>query len=59
MIQKIRDTVEGDGRLAASCRPLNDENPILRISDNGILLLLDRADDILKLHVAVSSKLGL
>ena len=49
--------MEGDGSFSASGRTLNDKDTVFCIADDGILLLLDGADDIFKLYVAVAAKL--
>ena len=56
VIQKIRDPVEGDRSLATSGCALDHKDLILCIADNGILLLLDGAYDILQLYVTVASQ---
>ena len=45
--------------LAASRRSLNYQNPVLRIADDRILFLLNCADNILQLYLAVAAKLRL
>ena len=59
MIQKIGDPVKCHRSLATSCCPLNNHDPVMRIADDGILLLLDGTDDIFQLYFSVASKLCL
>ena len=59
MIQEISDPVQGNGSLSASCCALDHHDTIRSVSDDRILLLLDRADNILQLYITVASKLCL
>ena len=59
MIEKIGDPVQGDGCLAASCSSLDHHDPVRSVSDNGILLFLNRTDNVFQLYVSVASKLCL
>ena len=43
--------------LSASCRTLDHHDPVLGISDDRILLFLNRTDNILKLNFSVAAKL--
>ena len=56
MIQEISDPVQGNGSLSASCCALDHHDTIRSVSDDRILLLLDRADNILQLYITVTSK---
>ena len=55
MIQEISDPVQGNGSLSASCCSLDHHDTIRSVSDDRILLLLDRADNILQLYITVTS----
>ncbi len=59
MVKEVGDPMEGHGSFAASGSTLNHENLIAGVADDGILLLLNCADDIFQLDFAVASKLGL
>ena len=59
MIEKIGDPVQGDGCLAASCSSLDHHDPVRSVSDNGILLFLNGADNVFQLYISVTSKLCL
>ena len=59
MIEKISDPVQGDGCLAASCSSLDHHDPVRSVSDNGILLFLNGADNVFQLYISVTSKLCL
>ena len=51
--------MQGNGSLSASCCSLDHHDTIRSVSDDRILLLLDRADNILQLYITVASKLCL
>ncbi len=57
MVQKVRDPVKGDRCLPAPRRALDDQDPVLRVPDDLILLLLDRAHNTLQLGVATVPEL--
>ena len=57
MVKKIRNSVQRNGCLAASSRTLDHHDLILCISDNGILFLLDGADNIFKRYASAAAKL--
>ena len=57
MVQKIGNSVQCNGSLAASGCPLDHHDLILGISDNGILLLLDGADNVLKSYASAAAQL--
>ena len=48
--------MQGNGSLSASCCSLDHHDTIRSVSDDRILLLLDRADNILQLYITVTSK---
>ena len=57
MIQKIRDPVKCNRSLTTSRSSLDHHNLITCVSDNCILLFLDRPDDVFELDFALASKL--
>ena len=56
MVKKVRDAVQGDACLAAPRCPLDRQDLILGVADNGVLLLLYGTHDILKPDIAVLSQ---
>ena len=57
MVEKIGDPVKRHGSFPASCCTLDHHDPVFGISDNGILLLLNGTDNVLKLYLTVTSQL--
>ena len=57
MVQQIGNPVQGHRGFSASRRPLDHQDLILCIPDNGVLLLLDRAHNIFQLGITVGSQL--
>ena len=57
MIEKIGNPVKCNRSFPASCRTLDHHDPVFGISDNGILLLLNGTDNVLKLYLTVTSQL--
>ena len=57
MVQQISDPMQRYRSLSTSCRSLDHQNLILRIADDRILLLLNGAYNILKLHITVRTQL--
>ena len=57
MVEKIGDPVKRHGSFTASCCTLDHHDPVFGISDNGILLLLNGTDNVLKLYLTVTSQL--
>ena len=57
VIQQVGNPVQGHGSLSGARRPLDHQNPVPGIADDGVLLPLNGPDNIFQFHISARAQL--